>query len=271
MVAITARGTCLAWGAGYYGRLGVGSSSNMYTPTKVKFPSAVTVVDVAVGEFHSMAISSDGDLWLWGKKAAICMENNYLSPGLFLQLEGPEGVPKVKSIACAGGHSFAVTTDGRVSPLWIRSEIVEGGNSQSLNESTGDAMPWAASLQEFSSEHGRAILGQWILARRKRLHHSNANEGEKLRRARQLSMGFSASSPSQVPPQQNEFHAPNESIHALRPRSLQLYAWGDNAKYQLGCGKRAAQNLDRPQMVEEVPGPVEVIATGPSYSLAVLG
>lgn len=62
-----------------------------------------------------MAISLDGDLWIWGRKNETCSAQNYTSPRIFMQLESASGVPKVKSIAACEGHSLAVTEEGRVS------------------------------------------------------------------------------------------------------------------------------------------------------------
>lgn len=43
VLALTARGEVYSWGAGFYGRLGNGSSANSSVPCKVKFPTAVRV------------------------------------------------------------------------------------------------------------------------------------------------------------------------------------------------------------------------------------
>ncbi|CBZ56053.1 hypothetical protein NCLIV_064790 [Neospora caninum Liverpool] len=113
-LAITARGECYAWGAGYYGRLGIGTTANAYAPTKCDFPKGVRIRSVAAGASHSLALSMDGDLWIWGKKEDTCSTTNYNSPRIFMQLESPSGVPKVKSIAAAEHHSLAVTETGEV-------------------------------------------------------------------------------------------------------------------------------------------------------------
>ncbi|PHJ25322.1 regulator of chromosome condensation repeat-containing protein, partial [Cystoisospora suis] len=114
VVVISAQGDCYSWGAGYYGRLGIGNTANAYVPTKCDFPRGVKLRSVVAGAFHSMAISMDGDLWIWGRKNETCSAQNYTSPKIFMQLESASGVPKVKSIAACEGHSLAVTEEGRV-------------------------------------------------------------------------------------------------------------------------------------------------------------
>eukprot|EP00920_Eleutheroschizon_duboscqi_P027969 GHVT01068350.1.p1 GENE.GHVT01068350.1~~GHVT01068350.1.p1 ORF type:complete len:1152 (-),score=80.80 GHVT01068350.1:2645-6100(-) len=111
-VILTPTGEAYAWGAGYYGRLGIGTSSNVYSPKRVAFPDEVRLMAVAAGAFHTMAISTEKDLWIWGRKNATCSSVHYLNPAMMLQLYSSEGVPKVKAIAAAGEHSIAVADDG---------------------------------------------------------------------------------------------------------------------------------------------------------------
>ncbi|PFH38145.1 regulator of chromosome condensation (RCC1) repeat-containing protein [Besnoitia besnoiti] len=125
-LAISAQGECYAWGAGYYGRLGIGSTANAYAPTKCDFPKGVRLRAVAAGAYHSMAISMDGDLWIWGRKDETCSTKNYTSPRIFMQLESPSGVPKVKSIAVSQNHSLAVTETGEVF-AWGNNELYQTG------------------------------------------------------------------------------------------------------------------------------------------------
>ncbi|KFH12124.1 regulator of chromosome condensation (RCC1) repeat-containing protein [Toxoplasma gondii VAND] len=113
-LAITAQGECYAWGAGYYGRLGIGTTANAYTPTRCDFPKGVRLRSVAAGACHSLALSMDGDLWFWGRREDTCSTTNYMSPRIFMQLEGQGGVPKVKSISASERHSLAVTEAGEV-------------------------------------------------------------------------------------------------------------------------------------------------------------
>lgn len=115
MVACSPNGDVLAWGAGYYGRLGNASSANSPVPIRIPFPDGVFIVDVAAGAFHSMALADTGSIWVWGRDIAVCAKEHLKSPQLFEALEGPEGPPKCKLIYCAAEHSFAVTVTGE---LW---------------------------------------------------------------------------------------------------------------------------------------------------------
>ena len=72
------------------------------------------VREIAAGGSASACISAAGELWVWGKSECLCSAQDILTPKLFLQLEGPQGVPAVSSVAASADHFLAVTDDGRV-------------------------------------------------------------------------------------------------------------------------------------------------------------
>src|SRR5690606_38917701 len=58
-------GTIYSWGFNSNGRTGLGTGSgNTQTPTQIG--SDTDWVDFSPGGFHSMALKSDGTLWVWG-------------------------------------------------------------------------------------------------------------------------------------------------------------------------------------------------------------
>jgi len=65
-LAVKSDGTLWAWGYNLYGRLGNGKSnpSPQTTPQLVDLPGGV--VAMGAGVSHSMAVKSDGTLWIWG-------------------------------------------------------------------------------------------------------------------------------------------------------------------------------------------------------------
>ena len=60
--------TVWAWGANDSGQLGIGSidPTGVATPTQVLFPAGTTIVRIGAGNLHSMAIDSQGNVWVWG-------------------------------------------------------------------------------------------------------------------------------------------------------------------------------------------------------------
>jgi len=68
--AVDVAGGVWCWGAGAGGSLGMGSTSDSYTPRRLPIAAddgaAVRFVRVAAGRGHSAAIATDGSLWVWG-------------------------------------------------------------------------------------------------------------------------------------------------------------------------------------------------------------
>ena len=67
-LAVAAGGTVWAWGYNFYGQLAEtatdGYNVDSYTPAQVS--NVTGVIAVAAGQYHSMALKSDGTVWAWG-------------------------------------------------------------------------------------------------------------------------------------------------------------------------------------------------------------
>ncbi len=68
-VVLLGDGTLRAWGNNTYGQLGNGTRTQSFTPVEVKLPSGQmpsNVVEIAAGDYHSVARLNDGTVWSWG-------------------------------------------------------------------------------------------------------------------------------------------------------------------------------------------------------------
>ena len=74
-LAVGSDGNAYAWGYNNNGQLGNGTSSDRYTPVRVKtpdrktypdLPADFTYVQVSAGYAHSLALGSDGNVYAWG-------------------------------------------------------------------------------------------------------------------------------------------------------------------------------------------------------------
>lgn len=68
-VACTRDGNCYSWGHNGNGRLGLGHSRAVVSPTLIEYLTGKEVVYVAAGEAHSGAIDRSGALYTWGAGA----------------------------------------------------------------------------------------------------------------------------------------------------------------------------------------------------------
>ena len=61
-IGITADGQCYAWGQNEFGQLGIGSYDMSHTPLLVKRLAHKAVVQISCGRYHTLALTSDGQV-----------------------------------------------------------------------------------------------------------------------------------------------------------------------------------------------------------------
>jgi alpha-tubulin suppressor-like RCC1 family protein len=139
-LALKSDGTVWAWGRNSFGELGNGTiTSNNSTPVQVS--NLTGVVAIAGGQYHSLALKSDGTVWAWGWDFAGQLGDNSSSGGRSdtpVQVVGPNDSGDLIGImAIAGGqnHSLALKNDGTVW-AWGSNGDGELGNSATTNSST---------------------------------------------------------------------------------------------------------------------------------------
>ena len=113
VIAIDEDGCLWGWGRGDRGQVGDGTDSDR-TEEPVKIGNDRDWKTVAAGRDHSMAIKTDGSLWVWG---LFDSKNNWADPAE-VQSSIPVEVGGNDWKAISGGYSYntAIKTDGS---LWI--------------------------------------------------------------------------------------------------------------------------------------------------------
>jgi regulator of chromosome condensation len=56
-----------AWGLNNFGQLGIGNLQTTCVPTKIHTFEGKKIVSITGGEHHSIAVTSDGEVFGWGK------------------------------------------------------------------------------------------------------------------------------------------------------------------------------------------------------------
>lgn len=64
--ALMSNGTVKAWGLDSYGETGLGSGGNWATPQTLSMPCGVAVTQLASGNYHSLALLENGEVYAWG-------------------------------------------------------------------------------------------------------------------------------------------------------------------------------------------------------------
>ena len=124
-LGVRSDGTLWAWGYNAYGQLGLGDTTDRWSPTQVG--SAANWVAVSAGYRHSLGVRSDGTLWAWGRNTHITAKTDanpeitshgQLGLGDTTDRWSPSPVGSGTdwvTVAAGGGHSLGVRSDGT---LW---------------------------------------------------------------------------------------------------------------------------------------------------------
>lgn len=111
-LALSDDGNAYAWGLNSQGQLGDGTRISSNVPVPVRLPAGVTLTQVSAGYTHSLAVSSDGDVYAWGG-------NSYgrLGDGTTNDSDTPVRVPapagaRFVQVSASNVHSLALASDG---------------------------------------------------------------------------------------------------------------------------------------------------------------
>ncbi|MES2922414.1 MAG: cadherin-like beta sandwich domain-containing protein [Verrucomicrobiota bacterium] len=139
-----------AWGYNNYGQLGVASSPNVPTPVAMDdmgILSGKTVVSIAAGLFHSLALCSDGTIATWGGAVRQLGAGgiNQSSRPIAVKTTGALAGKTVAGIAAAAGNSLAVCSDGTV-VAWGDGSFGQLGNGGNVASNEPVAVPLTGAL-----------------------------------------------------------------------------------------------------------------------------
>jgi alpha-tubulin suppressor-like RCC1 family protein len=118
-LALSSNGKLYSWGKNAYGRLGIGNTDAKSAPVAIStasFPANSTFSAIAAGGAHSLAISSKGDLYSWGRGGQGQLgtgNNDDTSSPVAVSTESFSG-STFSAIAAGGFHSIALTSDGKL-------------------------------------------------------------------------------------------------------------------------------------------------------------
>lgn len=119
VLALTSEGKVFGWGYNFFGQVGDGGTDTRLAPVAISGGALAgkTVAAIAVGGFHSVALTSDGEVLGWGDNGA-----GQIGDGSTTSRSRPTAVytagalngTRVTAIAAGSIHTLALTSDGRV-------------------------------------------------------------------------------------------------------------------------------------------------------------
>ena len=121
--------TVYSWGYNVQGQLGLGMFGGLH-PTPAPIPSFPGVVSIAAGDRHTIALKSDGTVWVWGSN-----DVSQLGLGPSANLSSPTQVLGISGAIAVGAglfHSLVVNGDGTVL-AWGQGDYGQLGNGLTSN------------------------------------------------------------------------------------------------------------------------------------------
>ena len=265
-LAVKTDGTLWAWGYNLYGQLGLGNSgvgTDRNVPTQVG--TDTNWASVAAGNYHSLAVKTDGTLWAWGYNidGELGLGDNGFGTDRNVPAQVGAGTSWA-SVAAGAYDTFAIKADGT---LWAWGSNGVGqlglGNNDHKNVPTqvGTGTNWAS--VEAGAQHTLAVKTDGTLWAWGYNYHGELGLGDN-------GLGTDRNVPTQVGADTSWASVAAGFYHSLAVKTDgALWAWGYNNDGELGLGDNG------PGTDRNVPAQVGAgtswasVAAGTIYTLAV--
>ncbi|MCF7673885.1 MAG: choice-of-anchor D domain-containing protein [Akkermansiaceae bacterium] len=252
-LALCSDGTLAAWGDNSYGKLGDGSTTQSNVPVLVNrggVLSSKTVIAVAAGPDHSMALCSDGTLAAWGNNSYGKLGDGSTTQSNVPVLVNRGGVLSSKTvIAVAAGsdHSMALCSDGTLA-AWGSNYYGQLGNGSTMQKSTvpvqvdqGEVLSGKTVVAVAAGRyHSMALCSDGTLAAWGSNYYGQLGNGSTMQKSTvpvQVDQGEVLSGKTVVAVAAGRYHS-----MALCSDGT-LAAWGDNSYGKLGDGSTTQSNV----------------------------
>ncbi|MCX8673611.1 InlB B-repeat-containing protein, partial [Bifidobacterium sp. B4001] len=257
-------GNLYTWGDNEHGQLGDGTTTSRNRPTLVAKPQGApdgfTWKQIILGDQHSAAFGSDGQLYTWGYN-----EYGQLGDGTTTnrntptRIAKPQGAPDGftwKQIILGGFHSAAIGSDGQLY-TWGRNSNGQLGDSTTTNrnrpirvskpQGAPDGFAWKQ--VSLGWQHSAALGSDGNLYAWGDNQYGQLGDGTNIDRHGPVMVSKPQGTPERFTWEQvslSDWHS--EAFGS----DGQLYTWGDNEYGQLGDGTNTNRNT--PILVEKPQG-----------------
>jgi alpha-tubulin suppressor-like RCC1 family protein len=164
LVLVWANNRVFGWGRNVYGQLGDNTITNRLVPVPVRTTVVLageTVLALAAGGYHSLALCSDGTVAAWGDNGLGELGNNTTNTSLIpVAVSMDSGVSALYSktvvaIAAGGSHSLALCSDGTMAG-WGDNHYGQLGNNTTAQPNAPVAVNTDSGV---SALYGKTVVG----------------------------------------------------------------------------------------------------------------
>ncbi|MGL4987547.1 MAG: Ig-like domain-containing protein, partial [Treponemataceae bacterium] len=134
-LALTRDGKVYAWGSNTNGQIGNGRSGGHVTTPWHVAPITEKIIAISAGDNHSLAVTAKGEVYIWGSNTFGQIGNGFTSSTVSTP-EKLTTISDVISISGGGGHTLALTRDGKVYAWGSNSDGQIGNGSSGETQST---------------------------------------------------------------------------------------------------------------------------------------
>eukprot|EP01025_Chloroclados_australasicus_P016188 TRINITY_DN18019_c0_g1_i2.p1 TRINITY_DN18019_c0_g1~~TRINITY_DN18019_c0_g1_i2.p1 ORF type:complete len:499 (-),score=79.40 TRINITY_DN18019_c0_g1_i2:435-1931(-) len=115
-LALDWEGEVFAWGINEYGQLGNGGTNHQTVPESVVGLEEIQVADIDCGGWHSLALSTEGEVFTWGRGEYGRLGLGDRKGSSKLRPQKVMGLEKhrVVQARCGGSHTVCLTEEGRL-------------------------------------------------------------------------------------------------------------------------------------------------------------
>ncbi len=125
-----------AWGDNSSGELGDGTNVNSNVPVQVTNSTGMPdIIAIAAGQFHSLALASDGTVWAWGNNLFGQLgDGTNVNSNVPVQVSSSTGLTEAKAIngGALAFHALAIAPDGKVW-AWGENNAGQLGDGTNVN------------------------------------------------------------------------------------------------------------------------------------------
>ena len=264
-LAINSRGELYAWGSNKNGQLGIGTTTdNELAPQRVGNDSDWEAI--SGGEYHSLALKSDGTIYSWGANSVGQLGNGENGAD-FADISKDKTAPiqigtdrDWRTVSAGSSHSLAIKTDNTLH-VWGNNATGQLGlgDTTDKNSPTRVSTGWKTVSAGFA--HSLALKND------NTLYAWGWNWKGQVGNGKSGSTSEKETTPQKISAETNWNGIAAGYLHSLVFKNNgEIYAWGDNSDYQLGDG--TFMNRSGLTKVKSDDTDWKAIGAGEIYSLA---